>query len=65
MTAQGRQIYKPRKETVEPTFGIIKQALGFHQFHLRGHPKVDLDKNWGQPILEVKPPYSRMLELEA
>jgi len=30
-------------ETVEPVFGIVKHVLGFRQFHLRGHPKVDLE----------------------
>jgi hypothetical protein len=28
-TAEGKSIYKKRKETVEPVFGIIKQAMGF------------------------------------
>jgi hypothetical protein len=29
-----------RKQTVEPVFGIIKSALGFTRFHLRGIAKV-------------------------
>lgn len=36
----GREIYARRKSTVEPVFGIIKQALGFRQFLLRGKEKV-------------------------
>jgi hypothetical protein len=28
--------YKRRKETAEPVFGIIKAAMGFTRFHLRG-----------------------------
>jgi hypothetical protein len=28
---------------VEPTFGILKSALGFRQFRLRGLQKVDLE----------------------
>jgi hypothetical protein len=28
--------YKKRKQTVEPVFGIIKSAMGFIRFHLRG-----------------------------
>ena len=32
--------YKKRKQSVEPVFGIIKSALGFTQFHLRGIEKV-------------------------
>jgi transposase len=35
-TVAGRAIYAKRKCTVEPVFGIIKQALGFRQFLLRG-----------------------------
>jgi len=35
-SAQGRSIYAKRKSTVEPVFGIIKQAMGFRQFLLRG-----------------------------
>ncbi len=42
-TREGKEKYKARKETVEPVFGIIKQAMGFRQFHLRGHPKVELE----------------------
>ena len=32
--------YKKRKQSVEPVFGIIKSAIGFTQFHLRGIEKV-------------------------
>jgi transposase len=39
--AEGKKIYKRRKETVEPVFGIIKQAMGFRQFLLRGLEKVN------------------------
>jgi len=38
-----RQRYRLRKQTVEPVFGIIKHVMGFRQFHLRGHPKADLE----------------------
>lgn len=31
-----RTLYKRRKQTVEPVFGIIKSAMGFRRFHLRG-----------------------------
>jgi transposase len=40
---ENRKLYKKRKHTVEPTFGIIKQALGFRQFLLRGIDKVELE----------------------
>jgi hypothetical protein len=42
-TAAGKQLYGLRKETVEPVFGIIKQAIGFRQFLLRGKEKVSLE----------------------
>ena len=42
-TREGRQRYRLRKQTVEPVFGIIKHVMGFRQFHLRGHPKADLE----------------------
>ncbi len=32
----GRSRYKMRKQTVEPVFGIIKSAIGFTRFRLRG-----------------------------
>ena len=35
-TAEGRNLYALRKQTPEPVFGIIKSALGFRQFLLRG-----------------------------
>jgi transposase len=39
-TARGRALYALRKQTPEPVFGIIKSALGFRQFLLRGLEKV-------------------------
>ena len=42
-TAAGRAAYKKRKETVEPVFGIIKSAMRFRQFLLRGIRKVALE----------------------
>ncbi len=38
-----KELYKKRKSTVEPVFGIIKQVLGFRQFLLRGLKKVNLE----------------------
>jgi len=40
-TKRGKEIYKKRKETVEPVFGIIKSVMGFRQFMLRGIEKVN------------------------
>jgi transposase len=39
-TEDGKTRYKKRKETVEPVFGIIKSAMGFTRFHLRGLQQV-------------------------
>jgi transposase len=36
----GKARYRKRKQTVEPVFGIIKSAMGFTRFHLRGIQKV-------------------------
>lgn len=35
-----RTLYRKRKQTVEPVFGIIKSAMGFVRFHLRGIQNV-------------------------
>jgi transposase len=42
-TAEGKAKYKLRQQTVEPVFGIIKSAMGFRQFLLRGLEKVSLE----------------------
>lgn len=42
-TSVGRELYKLRKQTVEPVFGIIKEAMGFRRFLLRGRAKVSLE----------------------
>lgn len=39
-TQAGRAAYALRKQTVEPVFGIIKSAMGFRQFQLRGLTNV-------------------------
>ena len=39
-TKAGRALYALRKQTVEPVFGIIKAAMGFRRFSLRGLEKV-------------------------
>jgi len=39
-TPEGRDLYALRKQTPEPVFGIIKSALGFRQFSLRGLDKA-------------------------
>lgn len=39
-TENGKTRYKKRRQTVEPVFGIIKSAMGFTRFHLRGIQNV-------------------------
>ena len=36
----GKAIYKLRSQTVETVFGIIKEAIGFRSFRLRGMQKM-------------------------
>ena len=42
-TDTGKALYKLRKQTVEPVFGIIKEVMGFRRFLLRGREKVSLE----------------------
>jgi transposase len=44
-TPAGKATYRQRACTVEPVFGIIKAALGFRQFLLRGMRKVSGEWN--------------------
>jgi hypothetical protein len=42
-TDEARRLYRLRKQSDEPVFGIVKQAMGFRQFLLRGMEKVELE----------------------
>lgn len=42
-TSAGRKAYDQRKSTIEPVFGIIKEAMGFRRFSMRGLKKVNLE----------------------
>ena len=42
-TKEGKELYKLRKQTVEPVFGIIKEVMGFRRFSLRGLQKVQTE----------------------
>ena len=42
-TGVGKTLYRFRKQTVEPVFGIIKEVMGFRRFMLRGWAKVSLE----------------------
>jgi hypothetical protein len=44
-TKDGKAFYGRRKATVETVFGIIKEAMGFRQFLLRGQEKVSGEWN--------------------
>jgi hypothetical protein len=39
-TPEGHALYRQRKSTIEPVFGIIKEVLGFRQFALRDLAKA-------------------------
>lgn len=39
-TEDAKALYKKRKQTVEPVFGIIKSVIGFRRFSLRGLGKA-------------------------
>lgn len=41
--SKGRVLYKLRKQTVEPVFGIIKEAMGFRTFLTRGIDSVNTE----------------------
>ena len=42
-SGEGKDRYALRARTVEPTFGIIKEPMGFRQFLLRGIVKVQIE----------------------
>lgn len=42
-TSAGRALYRLRKQTVEPVFGIIKSVMRFRQFLLRGLKKASAE----------------------
>ncbi len=44
-TPEGKAVYATRKSTVETVFGIIKEVMGFRQFHLRGYDSAQGEWN--------------------
>lgn len=42
-TPEGKALYKQRKQTVEPVFGIIKEVIGFRRFSMRGKEKAETE----------------------
>ena len=45
-TEEGKALYGRRNHTVEPVFGIIKAAMGFRGFSLRGKEKAAANGRW-------------------
>jgi len=45
-TSAGKTLYKLRKQTVEPVFGIIKSVLGFGSFCCAGGRKWPWNGCW-------------------
>jgi hypothetical protein len=60
-TEDGKAEYKKRKQTVEPVFGVIKSAIGFRRFSLRGLSKAATE--WTLVTLAYN--CKRMVTLEA
>ena len=65
---EGRALYKRRRQTVEPVFGVIKAVLGFAGFSLRGLEKVEGE--WTLVALarnqrQLSPTARRPLQLQA
>ncbi len=60
-TENGKALYKKRKQTVEPVFGIIKSAIGFRRFSLRGIGKAATE--W--TLIALTYNCRRMVTLEA
>ena len=56
-----KALYKKRKQTVEPVFGIIKSVIGFRRFSLRGIGKAATE--WTLVTLAYN--CKRMITLEA
>ena len=60
-TTVGKALYKLRKQTVEPVFGIIKEVMGFRRFLLRGREKV----SWEWTLVCVSDNLKRLFTLKS
>ena len=56
-----KEIYRKRKYTVEPVFGIIKEVLGFRRLSFRGEESID--NEWGLVCLAYN--LKRMFNLKS
>ena len=61
----GKTIYKMRKQTVEPVFGIIKKVLGFRTFMVRGLKKVSTEFELVKSAYNIKRLFKLMKVLAA
>ena len=53
-TPEGRKPYDRRKATIEPAFGVNKQAMGFRRFPLRGLQAVKGEWSLVSPPFNLK-----------
>ena len=51
---ESRAHYPLRKQTVEPVFGIAKEAMGFRRFLMRGLEKVEAEWTSVTPAYNCK-----------
>ena len=64
-TPQGKELYRQRKHTVEPVFGIIKHCMGFRQFLTRGKENVSNEWNLVCSAYNMKRMFSRIRNQQA
>lgn len=57
---EGAGLYRLRKQTVEPVFGIIKQCMRFRQFLMRGKDKVSNEWNLVCTAYNLKRTFNRI-----
>ena len=50
-TPEAKVSYRRRKELSEPTFGIMKEQMGFRRFLLRGLDNIKAEVSWWLPLL--------------
>ena len=61
-TREGRAVYAVRKSTIEPTFGIQKEVMGYRQFLVRGLEAVSAEWDLLCMSFNLKKMFSLMLK---
>ena len=61
-TDESREHYCLRKQTVEPVFGMVSEAMEFRQFLRRGLEKVEAEWALASTTLVLKYPFRRSIE---